>query len=216
MIAGLVSHQPHPTPPSNNLNDGKSARQKCCSSSVSRGIDARETPASGNDVLTANRQRDPREDRAGLKTEVVGFSNSEETGSQNDDRRPSTQARWDLAAWIGDNLRPDDIDPKTGKRRHGSAVCGCGLAGRQNENVAIQRRSMGQLPFGAQEISRFPFGSAAHRRPVYHLADNYGLSVFHIGSTICARERHLTMWLAEKDGEAGQVAVDTPSPRCGP
>jgi hypothetical protein len=87
----------------------------------------------------------------------------------------------------------------------------------ENRESEDERPSAGQLLFGAQEISQFLFGSTAHRRRVYHLADKHGLPVFHIGSTICARERHLAMWLDEKDGDAAENGGDpSSSPRCGP
>jgi|ERR1700721_310719 hypothetical protein len=74
----------------------------------------------------------------------------------------------------------------------------------------------GLVLFGAHEISQFLFGSAAHRRRVYHLAEKHGLPVFHIGSTICAREVRITEWLAAKGGDVDASDKPLLTPRHGP
>jgi hypothetical protein len=151
VTARLVSHQPSSKRPPNNLNDGnlagKLAASKRCSSSVSRETDARDQPTSSNDALIANSQLERPAQRGALRTEAVrfppeGFDNQppEGTETRSAGGRPTTRQLWELTAFIGDSLRPEGIDPTTGKRRRGPSVCGCGLGPRNSEGVHVHLR----------------------------------------------------------------------------
>ena len=52
------------------------------------------------------------------------------------------------------------------------------------------------LLVGAEQISKFMFGTASKRRQIYWLADNGEIPVFRLGSMMCARKstllRHIT------------------------
>ena len=52
---------------------------------------------------------------------------------------------------------------------------------------------------GADEIAVFLFGSAEHRRKVYHLATTSKLPTFKLGSMICARRSVLLQWIAAQE-----------------
>lgn len=55
---------------------------------------------------------------------------------------------------------------------------------------------------GADEIAKFVFGDAKHRRKVYYLTGDAkkGLPHFKIGSLICARKSTLLNWVKEQEG----------------
>jgi hypothetical protein len=113
-------------------------------------------------------------------------------------------------------------DRKRNSLRETEAAGHPGGAGRGLEERAANGEQATERPlptkglvlFGAHEISQFLFGSAAHRRRVYHLAEKHGLPVFHIGSTICARDVRITEWLAEKGGDVDAPDKSLPTPRC--
>jgi len=54
---------------------------------------------------------------------------------------------------------------------------------------------------GADEIARFVFGDAKHRRKVYYLTGDakHGLPYFKLGSVICARKSTLLAWIADQE-----------------
>ena len=52
---------------------------------------------------------------------------------------------------------------------------------------------------GADEISKFLFGSNASRRKVYYLASHTRIPVFRIGSVLCARRSVLLNWIAGQE-----------------
>ncbi len=55
---------------------------------------------------------------------------------------------------------------------------------------------------GADQIAKFIFGDAKHRRKVYYLTGEAakGLPHFKIGSVICARKSTLMNWIAAQEG----------------
>lgn len=57
---------------------------------------------------------------------------------------------------------------------------------------------------GADEIAKFMFGDARHRRKVYYLTGEAakGLPHFKIGSLICARKSTILNWIAEQERRA--------------
>lgn len=55
---------------------------------------------------------------------------------------------------------------------------------------------------GADAISVYLFGSAAHRRRVYHLVETSRLPVFRLGSMLCARRSVLVEWIGEQERKA--------------
>ena len=54
---------------------------------------------------------------------------------------------------------------------------------------------------GADEIARFVFGDAKHRRKVYYLTGDAknGMPYFKLGSVICARKSTLLSWIANQE-----------------
>jgi len=54
---------------------------------------------------------------------------------------------------------------------------------------------------GADEIARFVFGDAKHRRKVYYLTGDAknGMPYFKLGSVICARKSTLLSWIADQE-----------------
>lgn len=56
---------------------------------------------------------------------------------------------------------------------------------------------------GADEIAKFIFGDAKHRRKVYYLTGEAtkGLPYFKIGSLICARKSTILHWIAEQEAQ---------------
>ena len=54
---------------------------------------------------------------------------------------------------------------------------------------------------GADEIARFVFGDAKHRRKVYYLTGDAknNLPYFKLGSVICARKSTLLAWIADQE-----------------
>ncbi len=55
---------------------------------------------------------------------------------------------------------------------------------------------------GADEIAAFLFGSAKHRRRVYHLVETSKLPVFRLGSKVCARRSVLLEWIVDQEKKA--------------
>jgi hypothetical protein len=61
--------------------------------------------------------------------------------AKQESRAPTTREKWDLKGFIGDSLRPDEIDPQTSKRAKGPSVCGCGMAAHDAEHVTFHLRT---------------------------------------------------------------------------
>lgn len=54
---------------------------------------------------------------------------------------------------------------------------------------------------GADQIARFVFGSAAHRRKIYYLTNGAKVRMphFKIGSILCARKSTLLAWIEAQE-----------------
>ena len=59
----------------------------------------------------------------------------------------------------------------------------------------------GDMLRGADAISEFLFGSAGHRRKVYHLASTGILPCFNLGAVVCARKSVLMKWIADQEAK---------------
>ncbi len=57
------------------------------------------------------------------------------------------------------------------------------------------------LLHGADEIARFVFGDASHRRRVYYYASNakIRMPIFRIGNVVCARKSRLLDWVSTQE-----------------
>ena len=55
---------------------------------------------------------------------------------------------------------------------------------------------------GAEAIAEFLYGHRRHRRKIYHLAQTKRLPVFHLGSTLCARQSTLIAWIEDQEIKA--------------
>jgi hypothetical protein len=59
---------------------------------------------------------------------------------------------------------------------------------------------------GAEEIAKFLFGDAAHRRKVYHLAEKTNFPIFRLGSLLCARRTKVLHWISEQENRERKAA----------
>lgn len=71
----------------------------------------------------------------------------------------------------------------------------------QMENTSVEPTLADDLLRGADEIAKFVFGSAKHRRKVYYYASGAKLRMptFRIGAIICARRSTLLQWVEQQE-----------------
>jgi hypothetical protein len=148
VTARLVKNQPLTTAPSQTSNDGKLAAKKCCSSGVSREIDARNQSTFGGENPLVNRQREPREERAALRNEGLRFHEGRKSAplAERPDpefRSPTTSERWRLLRSIAMILKPREQEQDGKAQKRGPSVCGCGFGAVVNETVNVHLRQTG-------------------------------------------------------------------------
>lgn len=60
---------------------------------------------------------------------------------------------------------------------------------------------------GANQISEFLYGTASHRRSVYHLAETSRIPIFRLGAVLCARRSVLLAWIAHQEERGWPVVL---------